>query len=148
MRTVGWILVAATLGVLAGIGGFTFLYARGTSYLTNDPAACANCHVMTDHFDGWVKSSHRSVAVCNDCHTPHGFVGKYVTKATNGYHHSMAFTSGNFHEPIRITPRNHEITEAACRSCHADIVQAIDGPHGSNESLSCTRCHDSVGHMR
>ena len=35
------LLVATLVGVTAGIGGFTFVYARGYSYLTNDPAACA-----------------------------------------------------------------------------------------------------------
>jgi formate-dependent nitrite reductase cytochrome c552 subunit len=35
---------------------------------TNDPAACANCHVVKDQYDGWLKSSHRAVAVCSDCH--------------------------------------------------------------------------------
>jgi cytochrome c nitrite reductase small subunit len=147
-----WLILAIVFGTLlgaaAGIGGYTFVYARGASYLTNDPAACANCHVMQDHFDAWRKSSHHAVATCNDCHTPHDFVGKYTTKGLNGFHHSLAFTSGRFHEPIQITPRNHEITEAACRYCHADIVQAIDTVHREGQGLSCTRCHSSVGHLR
>jgi len=142
-------LVAGVLiGTAAGVGSYTFLYANGTSYLTDDPRACANCHVMQDHLDGWQKSSHHSVAVCNDCHTPHNFAGKYATKALNGYHHSMAFTTGKFHEPIQITPRNRSITEAACRRCHEDIVQAIDSVHGSQDELSCIRCHGNVGHMQ
>ena len=69
-------LAAAFVGLLIGIGSFTFVYAKGYSYLTNDPRACANCHVMQDHFDAWTRSSHRSVAVCNDCHTPPGLVPK------------------------------------------------------------------------
>jgi hypothetical protein len=28
---------------------YTFVYAKGYSYLTNDPGACANCHIMADH---------------------------------------------------------------------------------------------------
>ena len=47
-------------GVLLGV--YTFAYARGWSYLTDNPAACANCHVMREQFDGWLKSSHRAVA--------------------------------------------------------------------------------------
>jgi len=92
--------------VAAGAGGYTFVYAKGGSYLTDDPRACANCHVMQGQYDGWLQSSHRNVAACNDCHTPAGFVGKYYTKADNGLHHSIAFTSGDFHEPIRIKPHN------------------------------------------
>ena len=142
------IVVGVLIGTAAGIGGYTFIYARGASYLTDDPAACANCHVMQDHYDAWRKSSHHAAATCNDCHTPHDFVGKYSTKALNGFHHSLAFTSGRFHEPIQIGERNRSITEAACRRCHADIVQAIDTVHREGESLSCLRCHDSVGHLR
>ena len=35
---------AVAVGILAGIGVVTFVYAEGTSYLSTDPAACANCH--------------------------------------------------------------------------------------------------------
>ncbi len=142
-----WMLIGLTVGAAAGIGGYTFLYAKGASYLTDNPAACANCHVMQDHYAGWLKSSHRSVATCNSCHTPAGFVPKYATKANNGFWHSFAFTSGRFPEPIRIKPHNRQIVENACRKCHADIVTAIEGPHRAGQELSCVRCHNSVGHL-
>jgi cytochrome c nitrite reductase small subunit len=134
------ILLSVPAGIAAGIGGYTFVYANGAAYLTNDPAACANCHVMQDHFDAWRKSSHHAVASCNDCHTPAAAIPKYLTKASNGWHHSRAFTTGGFHEPIRITPRNREIVEGQCRACHADVVEAMV------QEDSCVRCHDSVGH--
>lgn len=139
--------LSVVIGVAIGIGGFTFAYAKGASYMTDDPAACANCHVMNDQYSGWLKSSHHTVAVCNDCHTPHGFVGKYTAKALNGWHHSVAFTSGDFHEPIQIGPRNRAVTESRCRSCHQPIVQAIDAHAvGTGGELSCIRCHSDVGH--
>lgn len=145
---VGGILVlcAIVTGACLGMGFYTFIYAKGASYLTNDAQACANCHVMQSQYDAWLKSSHRSVASCNDCHTPHNFFGKYMTKALNGFNHSLAMTSGRFHEPIQIGPRNKEIAEAACRYCHAEVVDVIDGPHGTGENVSCIRCHASVGH--
>lgn len=147
-----WKFVAAgsavvLMGVLIGVGGYTFVYAEGASYLTNNPAACANCHVMNEQFDGWTKSSHHAVATCNDCHTPHNFFGKYLTKGLNGWNHSWAFTMENFHEPIQITPRNRAITEGACRSCHANVTHAIDPDPAAHRELSCIRCHQSVGHM-
>jgi len=132
------------LGVVLGVGGYTFLYANGWSYMTTDPAACANCHVMSQHYDAWLKSSHRLAATCNDCHTPHDFLGKYYVKAENGFRHSFAFTMGGFHEPIQITPRNRSVTERACRGCHQEIVHAIE----TADSLSCIRCHSSVGHLQ
>ena len=138
--------LAVAIGVAAGIGGFTFVYARGASYLTNDPAACANCHVMNEHYSGWMKSSHRAVATCNDCHTPPGLVGKYATKASNGFWHSFAFTTGNFPDPLQIKGHNREIAETACRKCHSELVTAMDGGHGGAEDVSCIRCHGAVGH--
>lgn len=139
--------VSVLVGTSAGVGTYAFLYARGASYLTDDPAACANCHVMHAEFDGWMKGSHRKVAVCNDCHTPAGVVAKYLTKALNGYHHSAAFTTGNFPDVIRIKDRNRAVAEGACRKCHEAITEAVDGPHGSEGRLECLRCHSSVGHL-
>jgi cytochrome c nitrite reductase small subunit len=141
------VILGLGVGVAAGIGGYTFIYARGMSYMTNDPTACANCHVMQDHLDAWRKSSHHTVATCNDCHTPHNFVGKWMTKGLNGYHHSLAFTTGNFHEPIQVTARNRAVTEGACRACHQDVVHGIDTGFGG-ETVSCIRCHAGVGHMK
>ena len=138
--------LAALVGVAAGAGGLTFFYARGASYLTDDPAACANCHVMAGQYAGWLQASHRAAAVCNDCHTPHALPAKYWTKARNGWHHSYAFTTGDFPEPIRITARNRAVTEQRCRDCHAPVVAMIEGA-GSGR-VSCIRCHRQVGHRR
>jgi len=153
------LLAALALGLTAGLGAFTFVYARGYSYLTNDPAACANCHIMSEHFDAWNKSTHRSVATCNDCHTPHDVVGKYTVKAKNGFWHSFYFTTGRYPDPLRITEGNREVTEDTCRYCHAAITQAIDHAASTSsraaamtakrtdEPLSCIRCHQYVGHL-
>ena len=154
MRASRATLVAAICaGLLLGIGTYTFVYARGYSYVTNDPAACANCHVMQDHFDAWTRSSHRAVAACNDCHTPPGHVEKYVVKAQNGFWHSFYFTTGTYPDPIRMTPRNRDVTERACRGCHEPVTSAIDpmpahgAAAGGGGALSCIRCHHEVGHI-
>ena len=94
LRTIQGILLGVIIGIAVGIGAYTFAYAKGWSYLTDDAAACANCHVMREQFDGWLKSSHRAVATCNSCHTPANLVGKYLTKASNGFWHSFFFTTG------------------------------------------------------
>jgi cytochrome c nitrite reductase small subunit len=148
MRGASLALVAAVLaGVLVGIGGYTFAYARGYSYLTNDPAACANCHVMRDHFAAWARSSHAAVAVCNDCHTPHDLIPKYLVKAQNGFWHSFYFTTGRYPDPLRITERNRAVTEQACRSCHAELTESIEPMHSSAPATACIRCHETVGHI-
>lgn len=149
MHPRGWksLAIGVPLGLAMGIGIYAFVYAKGYSYLTNDPAACANCHIMNDQYNGWLKSSHHSVAVCNDCHTPAGFIPKYVTKAENGFRHSYAFTTGWFSEPLRITDHDRDVANEACRKCHQDIVDAIEGPHPRSSMLSCLPCHRGVGHM-
>jgi cytochrome c nitrite reductase small subunit len=146
------ILAAAVLGTALGIGSYTFAYARGASYLSNNPDACANCHIMRDHHAAWMKSSHGQVATCNDCHTTPGPIAKWVDKASNGFRHSLAFTTGEIAEPLRVTPGNARVTEKACRKCHNEIVAAMEpDAHGGEtvrpaEQLSCVRCHTTVGH--
>jgi nitrate/TMAO reductase-like tetraheme cytochrome c subunit len=54
------LLIALTLGAAVGITGYTFVYAKGASYLSNDPRACANCHIMQDHLDGWIEAENSS----------------------------------------------------------------------------------------
>jgi cytochrome c nitrite reductase small subunit len=140
------VVSAVLLGIVFGLGLYTFWYAKGHSYLTDDPAACANCHVMREQYDGWAKASHRAVAVCNDCHTPPGLLGKYRTKAENGFWHSYYFTTQTFEEPIRATAKSRAIAEGNCRRCHESMVQSM-GAHPGSLELSCIRCHSSVGHM-
>ena len=145
-------MLLAILGILSGtfigVAGYSFVYAKGYSYLLDNPVACANCHAMRTQYDAWIKSSHHSAATCNDCHTPHNLLGKYAIKASNGFFHSFYFTTGKYPDNIRITKLDLKITEAACRRCHQNITQAIDGNvvHGKAEGLLCTRCHYSVGH--
>ena len=62
--------VVLLFGSALGLGLFTFGYAKGYSYLGHDSAACANCHIMSEHYAAWMKGSHHSTATCNDCHTP------------------------------------------------------------------------------
>lgn len=140
------VVLAVMIGMLGGIGAFTFGYGQGSSYLSNNPEACANCHVMHDHYDTWQKSSHHHVAVCNDCHLPHNFVGKWFTKADNGFFHSLAFTLENFHEPIQIKARNRRVTQNACMHCHQAVVHEMLPPNEQGDMLSCVHCHSSVGH--
>jgi cytochrome c nitrite reductase small subunit len=111
------LLLGVALGLFLGLGGYTFIYSKGYSYLTNNPAACANCHVMQAQYDAWLKSSHRSAATCNDCHTPHNILGKYAVKANNGFWHSFYFTTGWYPDTIEITKFGHQVTENACRHC-------------------------------
>jgi cytochrome c nitrite reductase small subunit len=102
---------------------------------------------MREHYDGWRKAGRHAFATCNDCHTPHDFVGKWLTKARNGFWHSKGFTLQDFHEPIQITPRNAAVLQANCVACHEGLVHDVvmlgsAGEPGNN----CVRCHATVGH--
>ncbi len=135
------------LGLLGGVGQFTFRYAKGFSYFSTDPAACANCHIMNPQYASWQKSSHHTFATCVDCHLPHGFAAKYLAKAENGWNHSKGFTLQNFPEPIRITPKNARILQENCLYCHKDVVHGlIDSAREFSERVSCVHCHRDVGH--
>jgi cytochrome c nitrite reductase small subunit len=144
---VGGMSLCTVAGAVLGLGGYTFYYAEGGSYFSNDPKACVNCHVMREVYDGWQKASHHAVAACNDCHTPHEFIPKYLTKAENGFWHSKGFTLQDFHEPIRIRPKNARVLEQNCIHCHAALVDEIVS-HGDDAagSFGCVRCHGAVGH--
>lgn len=141
--------VCVGLGLVAGLGAYTFDYAEGTSYLSNEPEACVNCHIMRDAYNGWQRSTHHAVAVCNDCHVPQSLVPKLYAKALHGYRHSTAFTFQDFHEPIQIGADSLQMVEDNCRRCHEGLVNDILvspalSSHG--EGLSCVHCHSHVGH--
>jgi cytochrome c nitrite reductase small subunit len=104
---------------------------------------------MNDQYASWTKAPHHGAAGCADCHLPHDLVGKYLAKASNGYHHSKGFTLMDFHEPILIKPRNAEILQGSCVRCHGDFVHdALLGgrTQGDGDVVRCTHCHRNVGH--
>lgn len=137
-------LLCLLVGSTIGAGAYVFYFSEAYAYLSDSPKTCTNCHAMQDAFDRWEKSSHRLVASCNNCHASGNFLEKYLGKARNGFMHSYAFTTG-YHEPIQIKDFNREVTEKACRTCHADFIKAS---HFENaQKNSCTRCHSQVGHL-
>lgn len=150
------VVASALVGVLGGAGGFTFITAKGTAYLSDDPEVCVSCHIMREQYDGWRHGSHHAVAVCNDCHLPRdSLVGKLYVKALNGWNHSKAFTLQNFPEPIRIKPDNAVVLEQNCLRCHTPLVDNLiahgtlgvpTDPTWKADLYGCVRCHQSVGH--
>jgi len=143
-----WIFgLSLVLGVPVGVGAFTFGYAKGFSYLSSDPKACVNCHIMNQQYDAWQKSGHRHVATCVDCHLPHSGLAKWIAKADEGFRHSSAFTLQNFKEPIEITPGDRQIVLQNCVRCHADLVESIHGSESVRDpQTDCFHCHSTAGH--
>lgn len=141
------ILLILLSGFLA-LASYGFFYAKGYSYMSDNPNACVNCHVMQNQMDSWQKSTHHHVAKCNDCHLPHHFFGKYAVKALNGFNHSAAFTLQNFKDPIQIKGHSKNVVLNACVSCHEPMVSNMKQNHGysSDKDLNCLSCHQKVGH--
>lgn len=147
------LLASVSAGVVGGLGVFTARYAGALSYLSADPKACANCHIMQSQYDSWQKASHHTVATCVDCHLPHELLPKYFAKAENGWHHSVAFTRQDFEEPIRIKGANVERLYANCVRCHGELVHPLitsglraDGADREEAFAFCVHCHATVGH--
>ena len=140
-------MVAVSLGLAAGTGGYAFHYGKGLSYFSTDPAACANCHIMNTQYDSWQKASHHTSATCVDCHLPHETVPKLASKAENGWLHSKGFTLQDFHEPIFLREKSQDILETNCKSCHGEVMHgALPIGNGRIEEINCLDCHRSVGH--
>jgi len=145
-RTLLWALAGLT-GLMLGVSAYTFRYAEGLSYLSTDPKACVNCHIMRSEYDAWQKSSHHTAAVCVDCHLPAELVPKYLAKAENGFRHSKEFTAQTFAEPIEVKPEGRRILQQNCIRCHGALVVTMNAgdPEGPDH-VECIHCHAGVGH--
>jgi len=137
--------LAICLGAAAGLSVYTFIYARGFSYLGDEAKTCMNCHVMRAQFDSWNRSSHRAAAACNGCHTPKNMFAKYAVKGLNGFNHGLAFTTGRFPDPIVIKEMNAGVARGNCYRCHEGMVGRMLMLNEPSE-IDCTRCHGNVGH--
>ncbi|MCC7368648.1 MAG: cytochrome c nitrite reductase small subunit [Chloroflexi bacterium] len=155
--TVFPLAVVALVGIGVGLSAVTFVYARGYSYLFDDPQACINCHVMREYYQTWQVSAHRQVS-CNGCHTPHDLAGKYLVKGENGFVHAWVFTFSN-PQNIQIRERSRAVVESNCVDCHREMIgnTFLDPGHESKNPFRffmvekaeerCTVCHASVGHV-
>jgi len=147
--------LGALVGIFGGSIGYTAHYAKATSYLSDDPRACINCHIMNEQYNAWSSSSHHARATCNDCHVPHdSLFSKYLVKAEHGYRHSKGFTFQDFHEPIQMTPASRAVVIDNCVRCHEAITHDIRNSVAStmiqsvasSGGLDCLHCHSSVAH--
>jgi len=139
------------IALIVGIASLLLVIAVGlyvtdfTAYLGNNPATCNNCHVMDAVYESWYHAGHKSWANCNDCHTPHAFIPKYIVKAQSGYHHVTAFIFGDIPLAIRAKDSSREVVQENCVRCHAETVAAM--LEGASEfDRYCFDCHRSVAH--
>ena len=139
-----WVLFSGLLALIIVLG--VGLYVTDfTAYLGNNPTTCNNCHVMDAVYESWYHGGHKQWANCNDCHTPHSLIPKYLVKAQSGYHHVTAFVFGKIPEAIRAKPASKEVVQENCIRCHTETVSPII--EGSKPlDLFCFDCHRTVAH--
>ncbi len=145
--------VIIALGILTGLIIFIVYIGKATSYLSDDPEACLNCHVMYDNYTSWWHSSHARVTTCNDCHIPQdNFIKKYYFKAADGLRHSTIFTLRLEPQVIRIKEGGAEVVKENCERCHQNYLTLIDAKicdeHNEEDENEkpCWNCHRETPH--
>jgi cytochrome c nitrite reductase small subunit len=134
-------------GVVAGMGLFVVHISRATSYLSDSPETCMNCHVMTTQYVTWQHSSHATVTTCNDCHVPHtSLPAAYAFKAKDGLWHATVFTMRWEPQAIRLSKGAVPVVEDNCRRCHAAVIGDVAIAAHKSGDLRCWECHREVPH--
>jgi cytochrome c nitrite reductase small subunit len=146
--------VIIALGILTGLGAYIFNISNAASYLSNDPKACVNCHVMYPQFATWERGSHGRVATCNDCHVPHDNIfSTYFFKASDGLRHATMFTFRLEPQVIQIKEAGIEAVQNNCIRCHTSVIhpvslRGIDARGIHEDGRLCWDCHREVPHGR
>jgi cytochrome c nitrite reductase small subunit len=139
--------IAILIGItsLLAVIGVGMYVTDFTAYLGNNPSTCNNCHVMDAVYESWYHGGHKSWANCNDCHTPHDLIPKYIVKAQSGYHHVTAFIFGDIPDAIRAKESSRAVVQQNCIRCHSETVSTmIDS--AMEFDRYCFDCHRSVAH--
>ncbi|MDH6355611.1 cytochrome c nitrite reductase small subunit [Dysgonomonas sp. PH5-45] len=141
-------------GIAVGLGGYSVYMSRAHSYLSDDPSACVNCHIMTPYYQSWMHSSHHQWANCNDCHVPQdNQLNKYAFKAMDGLYHAAVFTLREEPQVIRPRDASKEVIMNNCIRCHTELNTEFVNTGMINytqvkegEGKACWDCHREVPH--
>jgi cytochrome c nitrite reductase small subunit len=147
--------VMVLTSVMLGLLIFLFYISKAHYYISDDPKACVNCHIMAPEYATWNHSSHREVAHCNDCHVPHNnFVNKFYFKAKDGMRHATIFTLRNEPQVIFIKEEGAEVVHQNCVRCHSKLLvdpklnATVQNHHSKMTDRKCWDCHREVPHGR
>lgn len=148
--------VIILIGIFIGLGVYSFYISKAWSYISDDPKACVNCHIMAPQYATWNHSSHRETASCNDCHVPHdNFFRKYYFKGKDGLNHAKLFTLRKERQVIFIGEAGKSVVHENCIRCHTNLfdqTKLITKTKGlyknHNTNRHCWECHREVPHGR
>ncbi|PKP38164.1 MAG: cytochrome c nitrite reductase small subunit [Bacteroidetes bacterium HGW-Bacteroidetes-14] len=148
--------VVVLLGAATGFFIYLLYVARMPSYLSDDPSACVNCHIMAPYYQSWQKSSHQAWASCNECHVPHDNVFRqYGFKAKDGLYHASVFTFRMEPQVLRPREESYGVIMENCIRCHTQLntefvktgmLSYADTQKGMGKA--CWDCHREVPHGR
>lgn len=147
--------VVVLLGIFSGLGAYTFYISKASSYLSDNPETCVNCHVMNPQYANWAHNSHRRITCCNDCHVPHdNIVNKYIFKAEDGLKHAAMFTLRLEPQVIIMEEETRPLVQKNCIRCHEKTVKKEfmmplqPNYHNPLEERYCLDCHRETPHGR
>ncbi len=147
--------VMALTSLMLGLIIFLLYVSKAHYYLSDDPEACVNCHIMAPEYATWNHSSHRGKAHCNDCHVPHNtIINKFYFKAKDGLRHASIFTLRNEPQVIFIKEEGAEVVHQNCIRCHSGLLidpklnATVENYHTKMTDRKCWDCHREVPHGR
>ncbi len=147
--------VVILMGIFMGVVIYLVYISKAPSYLSDNPKACVNCHIMAPQYATWNHSSHRETAHCNDCHVPHNnFINKYYFKAKDGLRHATIFTLRNEPQVIHINEKGKRIVQQNCIRCHSallideKLVTQYTQLKYHTTGRRCWECHRETPHGR
>lgn len=151
-----WKKVAiVSFAAFVGLGFYILKVSHAVSYLSDDPQACVNCHIMMPQYVTWNHSSHREVATCNGCHVPHDNIfNQYFFKAKDGLYHASVFTMRAEPQVIQALEASQAVIQSNCIRCHEDQVtdakmgSFVEDHHSKRTDRTCWECHRDVPHGR
>lgn len=131
------------VGAAVGMAFVTVRISNMTSYLSDSPRTCMNCHVMTDAYASWQRGSHGRVTTCNDCHVPHSSpLSKYAFKAMDGTRHSAVFTLRKEPQVLVLSHRAVPVVQQNCLRCHQNQFEMIRLADSTQQT--CWNCHTNI----
>ena len=141
-------------GFIVGIAAYVIYVSMMTSYLSENPSTCVNCHIMGPYYASWNHSSHQRIATCNDCHVPHtSTTRKFYFKAKDGMRHATIFVFRNEPQVISASNASSGVIMENCVRCHTQLNQEFvktgmisysDVIKGKGKA--CWDCHRNVPH--
>jgi cytochrome c nitrite reductase small subunit len=134
-----YVLAAAALVMALSL--FTAFGPPGLYAKSESPEFCGSCHVLQPEYEAWFHSGAHQNIKCIDCHLPNDNLPHHLwAKALEGVGDSLAFHTGRFHEPIKLSDSGAKVVVENCRRCHSEIMARI------TEERRCWECHRRLSH--